>query len=521
MTDKAFNAEQCGQTFGEEKGLVERQDYINIAILVTIALVIGVYLIATTVLIADDGAFYVEQARNFSDNPVGIMKKSLPGGYPILIIAAHRLITLFNSNTSAFVWIYCTQSLSLLCRMMSLIPLYFIGKLLVGYRYTFWGLLILIILPYPAELGSDAVREWPHILFLSTGLLFLILACRKGRWWMFVIAGLMAGLGQIIREEGAQVMLYGILWLSISLFFTNYKVSRLKTVCFILVLIAGFAIPTLSCVRIKGDILPLKVKTLIKKAAFSQPQKGGDSYDIIKRPKHQDSSVPVDILNAFGKLASRISENLMHFFVLPLAIGLYLNLLKQRKKILFDGRFFIIALLVLYLMMMLLLYTNYGYLSRRHCMPMIVFTSFYIPVGLTAIASWMGKSNRKGIQYYYILLLIGIAICLPKLVRPIRIEKQSYREVAEWLNKNTAPTVGIAVPDKRITLYAERKGLRYDKKVPTKADYIVRIVRNEDEKAEFCKNSVEEYSTWVDSNKSMKMVIYRPTSRGIPEGLTR
>src|SRR4030042_191180 len=201
MENKTLKTGQSEQGFGEKKQLVERQDFIRIAILVTIALALGVYLIVTTLLISDDGVFYIEQAQHFSNDPVGIIKGVLPCGYPLLIIVTHKLITLFNSNTSISVWIYCAQSISLLCRLLSLIPLYFIGKFLVGHRYTFWGLLILIILPYPAELGSDAIREWPYILFLSIGLLFLIWACRYGCWWMFVIAGFTAGLGEDIREN--------------------------------------------------------------------------------------------------------------------------------------------------------------------------------------------------------------------------------------------------------------------------------------------------------------------------------
>ena len=43
----------------------EKGDFINIAILLEIALGVGMYLIATTVLIARDGVFYIELAQKF------------------------------------------------------------------------------------------------------------------------------------------------------------------------------------------------------------------------------------------------------------------------------------------------------------------------------------------------------------------------------------------------------------------------------------------------------------------------
>ncbi|GAH44509.1 unnamed protein product, partial [marine sediment metagenome] len=146
--------------------LVEKRDLAYILILLAIALAIGTYLIVTTVLIAKDGVIYIERAEQFSSNPIGIIKAH-PPGYPFLIFVAHKCAALFADDSSVFTWIYSAQSVTLLCRLLAIIPLYFIGKLLVGPRRSFWGLLILIMLPYPAEFGSDVIREWPHILFLS------------------------------------------------------------------------------------------------------------------------------------------------------------------------------------------------------------------------------------------------------------------------------------------------------------------------------------------------------------------
>ncbi|MFB0556019.1 MAG: hypothetical protein ACETWQ_22165 [Phycisphaerae bacterium] len=146
----------------ETKYKEHRDDVINLLILILIASVLGVYLIATTVLIAKDGVYYIERAQKLSSDPVGIIK-SHPPGYPFLIFAAHKFVTLFTDNSSVFTWIYTAQSVTLLCRLIALIPLYFIGKFFVGSKITFWATLILIILPYPAEFGSDALRDWPHL----------------------------------------------------------------------------------------------------------------------------------------------------------------------------------------------------------------------------------------------------------------------------------------------------------------------------------------------------------------------
>lgn len=468
----------------------EKQGIIHLIILLSAALCIGVYLIVTTVLIAKDGVFYIKQAQAFSNNPVSVIKDH-PLGYPFLIFLSHRAATLFSHTNSLYSWIYSAQCMSLLTRILSLIPLYFIGKKLVGARRSFWALLILIMLPYPAEFGSDVVRDWPHILFLSTGFLFLIYGSISGKWWMFAVAGLITGLGHTIRPECAQIIVCGILWLLIRLIFPRYNISRLKAVCLVLILLIAFAIPAAPYIKARGQLLPPTLKRLIICNAPSQSS--GFEQNYRTAVLCTASEIPTEILKALGKLAQEISDNLMYFFVLPLLLGLYYHF-RRLRKILITERFFILALIVLYSVMIVFLHISHIYVSRRHCMPIVVFTVFYIPVGMQILAHLLSKwasrntlivkKNRK--RWFFILIGIGFIICATKFVRitPLRWQKQGYLDAAKWLNNNTAATDIVAVPDMRIAFYAERKGLEYDKKIPSQTGYVVKVHKDEKTKTE-------------------------------------
>lgn len=492
--------------------LVEKEDLIRLAILLTIALVIGIYLIATTVMISKDGVGYIKLAQDFPKNPNDVIKHTRPFGYPFLVFLAQKFSTFFLQEDFVYSWIYSAQSVSLICRVLSLVPLYFIGKLLVGSRRSFWGLLILIMLPYPAEFGSDVVREWPHILFLSTGLLFLILGSRFAKWWMFAIAGLAAGLGHTIRPECAQIVIYGILWLLISLFLPKLNISRLKAICLTLILLIGFAIPAVPYMKVKGKILPIKLKRVI---SYNAPWQSSE----LERSGFDDavavytaSGMPTDILKALGRLAQEISDNLMYFFVFPLMVGLYFHFHRLRK-ILLTERFFIFALIVLYVVMMVLLHINYSYISRRHCMPIVVFSIFYIPVGLRILARWLSKrifknssatyKDRK--HCFFVLMAIGLSICMAKFVRitPLRWEKQGYLDAAKWLKENTKKEDIIIVPDKRISFYADRKGME---KLEKSAKYVVKKLENGEETPA---GMTKAWSSYLNKKKKDKVVIYQ------------
>ncbi|MFC1675817.1 glycosyltransferase family 39 protein [Planctomycetota bacterium] len=494
------------------------EDFVHVAILMGIALAIGIYLITTTVLIAKDGIFFIEQARQLSTNPSRVIRIH-PPGYPFLIFAAHKFISLFGASSSSQTWAYIGQSVSLLCRVLSLIPLYFIGKLLVGARNSFCGVLILVILPYPAEFGSDVLRDWPYILFLSTSLLFLFLGIRSGRWWMFGLAGLVSGAGLTIRMECGQVAIYAILWLVISLFLPKKNLSRLKSVCLTLLLLICFASPSISYIKAKGKVLSPKLEKVLN---YNMVRQTVEAESNSLGGTESASGMPYRVLQGFVRLGQELCENLMYFFVWPLIIGLYCSF-RHVRKVVSTERLFIVFLIVLYLLMLLLLYINYGYISRRHCMPMVVFTIFYIPVGLRVMARGLSKKlcknkllayrNRR--RLFFALAGIGLVLCIGKFSRitPLRLDKLGYKETAAWLKANTTATDIVAVPKERIAFYADRKWVKSDGDVINKdVKYIVRIVEVEEEGEglEFEAGVEKEYSVWVDKRrKKKKLVVYK------------
>jgi hypothetical protein len=136
------------------------------------------------------------------------------------------------------------------------------------------------------------------------------------------------------------------------------------------------------------------------------------------------------------------------------------------------------------------------------------------------IAGWINERSSKGRpitekdahRWFYILIIIGIVICLPKLFKLVGVQKYGYRNAAIWLNKNTVPTDVIGVPDLRISFYAERKGLKYieyNENISEQAGYVVRIIKSGDEKQDNDVNINEKFSTWVDKKENKKLVIYK------------
>lgn len=506
----------------EAKYKEHKDDIVNLTFLILIASALGVYLIATTVLIADDGIYYIERAQKLSTDPSGVMK-SHPPGYPCLIFLAHKFVMLFSNSSSVFSWIYTAQSVTLLCRLFALIPLYFIGRFLIGGKKSFWAILILLILPYPARFGSDVLRGWPYVLFLATGFLFLLWGAERGKWWSFGIVGLVTGLGFIVRPECVQLMVYSILWLLVRLLKPKCNMSRPKLLCALFILLIGFALPVAPCVIEAGRIIPPKLGGLIdfpKEHVTFSFQSQSENEPNVESDNSIDTIVSSlgNITKSIGRLVERISENLMYFFVPALLIGIYCRFRKQSSATDIE-RFFMPVFIILNVIIMILLYSGYEYISRRHCLPLVVFLIFYVVTGLEVLGSRLGSRNTQSRseaalnsrRWFFILLAIGAAVCLPKLVRPVRIEKQGYRDAAKWLNENTAQGDLIAMPDSRIGFYAERSRIEYiDDEIPAKAKYVVRIEKSENPISDSDSVLRKEYSCWVNvKKKEKKLAIYR------------
>jgi hypothetical protein len=301
------------------------------------------------------------------------------------------------------------------------------------------------------------------------------------------------------------------------------NMSRSKLLCALFILLIGFALPVAPYIIEAGRITPPKLGGLIDSSkeyvtTFFQAQSENElNVDSSNRIYTIVSSF-ANITKAIGKLIKRISENIMYFFVPALLIGIYCRFRKQSSTTDIE-RFFIPVVIILNVIILILLHGGYEYISRRHCLPLIVFLIFYVVTGLEALGNRLGSRNTQSRseadlhsqRWFFILLAIGMVICLPKLVRPLRTEKQGYRDAAKWLKENTAQEDLIAVPDSRIGFYAERSRIKYtDDEIPAKAKYVVRIEKSDNPISVSDYVLWKEYSCWVDMKKrEKKLVIYR------------
>ena len=492
-----------------------KHDLLNVTTLFLITLFIGLFLIATTVVISKDSTIFIEYAQKIEASPKQTMIQEYQHpGYPVLILAASKIMSTFYKANELFLFIYSAQGAALLFRILTIIVLYFLGKKFVGPRLSLWGVLILVVLPKPAEYGSDALSDWPNIFFIAMGMLLLFYGAKHGKWWLFTLAGLAAGMAYLIRPEGAQIIIYGASWLILQLFWKKRTLKKSQAAIGLASMIFIFLIIVTPYMKLKGAILPKKSLDIFSSIQIPQ---GEDNSQIEHINNYNAELIPSDIADAFLKIFENIGDTLMWFFFVPYLIGLYLFF--KKKKFLEPEQFFIIFLIIINVPLMIWLHCSHGYMSGRHTLTLVVFTIFFIPTGLQALATLLNIKFSRGYQHthrwFAILITIGIAICIPKLFTPLHDDKLVYREAAQWLEENTDSSAIVGVPDYRISFYAERFGIKIiDENIPQEIQYLVELVKKkESEQLQNSRNGYELVFNSESKKEKKEILIFKKVTQ--------
>ncbi|NLH17891.1 MAG: hypothetical protein GX455_15045 [Phycisphaerae bacterium] len=481
-------------------------------------LAIGLYLIATTVLIAEDGIPYIRRAQQCTSD-IG-RAFQIPGiGYPFLISVVHSLF--YPDSTLAIGWIISAQGTTLGCRFAALLLLYGIARRWIGRRQSFMAMLALAFLPYPARFGSDTMRDWPFLVFLIAGMGSLWVGCRNRRLEWFVIAGCLSGMGYLFRVEGAQVVLLGLIALGVEWFARFTDQSRRRLALAGVFLLAGFYVGGGWQMTLRGKILPDKLR-------FGRIQTTHEpaSERIVARPEPGPVLAAIDPAprwnsKAFVKtpwVLLRQTAECMSPHMLAIAwIGLVTAWRRMSGRS--TARFWIGLWGGFQIVMLIYLYSTYGYMSRRHVLPIVVALCLFLPEGFEYVARCIlgtsgVASNPVGFRrMVWILLAAGMAINVPKLASPLREDKRGYRLASRWLAENTPEGTKVLVDDARIAFYADRPYLIRPSKtsVSQRYPYLVSRKSRDAGNPQVRKRGVAEpvYSAPLNSRSQDEVVVYR------------
>ena len=177
------------------------QDWLLLGTVFLAAIVIRLWLITHTEVMARDGVGLVHYARELETEPWRevLRGNAHPPLYPLAILLVSLALRPFWAGGLTGLMQVSAQLASAIGGILLLVPVYALSRRLFNTRIAFWSTLFVACLPAAARVMSDALTESVFLLFVT---LTLWLACRaldQRRLLPWLAVGISGGLAYLAR----------------------------------------------------------------------------------------------------------------------------------------------------------------------------------------------------------------------------------------------------------------------------------------------------------------------------------
>lgn len=454
--------------------------------LVIIALAFGLRAImaARISVIFEDGPFFIEIARNFDAGDwASALSHPYHPLYSALVAAVHSL---------GGSWESAALGVSVVGGTVAVAALYVFLRDAFDENTAACGAFLFAISPYAVRFTADVQSEGVYLAFFLSGLALLWRGFREARASMFFAAGVCVGLAYLTRPEGAGLVAIGVamlFWAAV-----RQELALAKALRSAFALVAGgmlIATPYLATLASnQGDVVLSGKKSLARTLGLvgdSQGALGGGAQfgiafvvvalilavwvyrsrriggGITARKNGISLAVCLVLLVVWQALwpvelkefMSVVISTLRPEVAVLLAIGLAIASSRGARP----RDSFIAAMVTCYVVLLVGLLFNYGYLSRRHVLPLVPLALGYAGMGGVWLGCWVAQArNRSSAPAGAVigLAVLLLAIAAPKALHDHREDVLAQRLAAEWLRDQQFEAGRVASNKRRTGFYAER-----------------------------------------------------------------
>jgi len=444
--------------------------------LVLLALVVRVLVAFRTSVIFEDGPHFLDSAKRFATGDfAGALAHPYHPMYSALIAAVQPLVGDFEVAALA---------VSVLGGTLAVAASFLFVRDAFDARSAALAAFLFAISPYAVRFTSDVQSEGVYLAFFVGGVALSWRGLATGRAGLLFAAGLAGGFAYLTRPEGAAlVVVVGVLLLARG----GAVRDRLRGIAALVTGALLVAAPYISILSLASDSVTLSgKKSLIRTLGLSNQGTASITAEF-------GQLVVLGVLSCFviavaaylwprsrgGVLRARVwggvacaiggvvawqifwPTQLEEFarvvistvrpeVIVLVGLGIWASIACETRRR--DG--FIVALLLVYGVVLVGLLFNYGYLSRRHVLPLLPLLLGYAGLG----ACWLSdRISRWPAERVLAAIALGmLLISAPKTLHRHRDDALAHRRVAEWMRGQDLPAGRVASNKRRIGYYAER-----------------------------------------------------------------
>ena len=443
-----------------------------------LAIALRAVMAVRTSVMFEDGPHFIEVAARFSN---GDIAGALAHPYHPLYSALIALVSFVTGNVEV-----AALAISILGGTVAVVATYIFLRDAFDERVAAFGSLLFAISPYAVRFTADVQSEGLYLAFFVSGVALLYRGVTRDDTPLLIAAGFAAGLAYLTRPEGAGLIAVGGIvigqrFVSGRLSFARAAKSAAALCGSGLVVAAPYlwALAENNTAVLSGKKSLFRTMGLTAEATASWWILGGllllalaFGLRVVRRREpfnHFPAGMIAATLMALlvGQLAwagevTVFASVLVSTLRPEIAVLVVLGLVALRRTGTAPRDTFIAVALILYAAVLVGLLLNYGYLSRRHVMPLLPLALGYAGIGAVflteAIADRFfkpGADRRAGV------LIVGLAALLvlgsaPKTLHDHREDVVAQRLAAEWLKEQDLAPGRVASNKRRTGYYANR-----------------------------------------------------------------
>ena len=447
-----------------------------VPILLGLAFGVRLYLVFHTYLITNDGILYIKMSKLISQGEAG-------AAFSLLFFNLYPLITIVFQKV--FIdWELSAQMVSAVFGSLTIIPLYFLIRSLLGRTVAIISSLLFISHPYIVRFSAEVIRGPTFWFFLMMAVWVGWEAISRKRAWLFFLTSLLGAVSFLLRPEGIIVVPVVAVWVFLGSWETvksTYR-QRIFHAAILLLTVPVLLSPAVLYLRGKtgrwhwaradtiigiatADVTMSNIKksfhTLEMKPWDDSPQ-GQNEFIRLRQflslaTEHRIGIVMLEMISKFQKV--------MH----PLLFILFLFGTIKRKEIQYHrrGEIFLLSLLAILLLILMRYSTISFYIGTRHMIAPVILCLGWVGIGvfelgyrikhiprLVRVEDGRGAGLRN---IHWILLVVIILALLPKTLAPQRAEKIPIKEAGRWIGAHgpKAPVIMAHGGLARIAFYAD------------------------------------------------------------------
>lgn len=381
----------------------------TLLLILAVAFGLRLLLVPSPEVIRNDGTEYIRSARQ-------ILSGDWSGGkapplYPLLIAFFHFVTP---NDEMAGIWV------SVIFGTLIVLPIFFLGKDIFNEKVGIVGALMGAVHPFLYAFSGSVMTETTYCFFLASATLFGWKTFSDARFLSIILFSLFTTLAYLTRPEAVGFLFIfcnWILWINPPggrrPWMKRLGISFLALFCFIV-----FASPYLIQIKRESGKWGISQKVSISPGSLSGDQEIPTIEKMRKTREFPLTTIIKNPLSAIKKIGTGMFISLYKFqqgfhpFLLLLAIGGVIHILKEKTPCSLKGNFYLMSYLIFFFGFVF----PFFLILRRYASQMIPIALPWASVGFWAVIDWIYKrqswkvSKRLFMTVSLLIILMGLFI---------------------------------------------------------------------------------------------------------------